>query len=182
MIFQLESSHQVSSTKDGEILHFCGLHQRRQDRKMPKDNVKGSEISLKAKDQETFHGQGYTKQMHIMLSIRGATSQCWSLPKQFMRTHSCRWFCLWSEASPGMRSTHCVCLCPFDLLRLVTYLPSSQEQVYKTSQGQQVHHEARWGGHFPGVLVTPWPWMVQGPILKITNEGNSSRHEKGGIF
>lgn len=27
-IFQIESSHQVSKTKDGEGLHFCGLHQR----------------------------------------------------------------------------------------------------------------------------------------------------------
>lgn len=47
-----------------------------------------------------------------MLSIRGAQyPSAWPLPKQFMRTHSRRWFCLWGKASPDLKSTHYILLC-----------------------------------------------------------------------
>lgn len=51
MISQIESSHQVPRTKDREVPALAvGSTIGSQERKMPKDNVKGYQVSLRAKD------------------------------------------------------------------------------------------------------------------------------------
>lgn len=54
----------------------------------------------------------------------------------------------------------------------------ARSKYIKQAQDWRFTMEPGWEGHFPGVPITPWPGTVQGPILKITNEGNSSRNEK----
>lgn len=53
MISQIESSHQVPSTKDGAVPTLAvGSTIGSQERRMPKDNVKGYQVFLRAKDKK----------------------------------------------------------------------------------------------------------------------------------
>lgn len=156
MIFQVESFYQVISTRVERYLHCSGLYKGSHDRKMLLDNVKGSAVSLCAKDSRNHHvGMALQSRMHITLSIR--VPQCQLPPKLFWGHTAADASACGGEVSPDLRSTciFWVFFCPSDLQRLITYCPLAGFECTKARPRLWVHREARCGRHFLGVLATP---------------------------
>lgn len=160
-------------------LYCCGLHQQSRDKDAERQCLRFFGF-FKGKGFRNLHaGRATRRRTHSMLSVR-AIAPSDGTSQTLHKDTQLQMICLWGAASLAWEAltTFSVFLRPSDLQRLVTYLPASQVQVYKTKPGLWVHHEARWRGDSPGAPVTSWPWMLQGQKLQITNKGTLSRDEK----